>query len=245
MKAQCPTCKKEQTFLSYGGYYKFITYCRQCRSCSKKKPKHTKEELTRTCIRCGKQKVYKLIGDKNRADKDGSLCKSCASILHNGMKGRHLSEEQKKAISGKNHYLYGVGRPGKQNGMYGKKTTEETKKKLRIARLKWIETIGGIGPNGKAYNRLGCEYLDRLSKEMGWNIQHALNGGEAQISGYSVDGFDKNKNVIVEYDEPRHYDSFGNLRKDDIERMNRIISEQKCEFYRYNEKTNVLTKYTN
>jgi len=280
MKAQCPTCKKEQTFLSYGGYYKFITYGRQCRSCSKKKPPHTEESLTLECKRCGKKKIYPNIGQKNEAVKDGRrYCKSCAAILHNGMKGRHLSEEHKKSISGENHYQYGkplsdevkekirkklIGEQnpffgkkhteeehkknierntGKNHPNYGKPHTEDTKKKLRVARMKWLDSIGAVGENGKSYNKNGCEYLDQFSKENGWNIQHAMNGGEKQISGYSVDGYDSERNIVIEYDEPAHYDGFGNLKKNDVERMNRIIKEQKCKFYRYNEKTQQLKEH--
>lgn len=100
-----------------------------------------------------------------------------------------------------------------------------------------------MGEHGKFYNKKGCEYLDGLSKEMGLNIQHALNGGEKQISGYSVDGYDAEKNIVIEYDEPSHYDGFGNLKKPDVDRMNRIISEAKCKFYRYNEKTKTIKEY--
>lgn len=275
MKANCPTCKKEVIFASSGGYYKFVKYGRQCRSCSKKKPPHSESELTRYCSQCGKKKIYKSIGDKNAADKCGHICRSCASRKFNGMKGRHLSEEHIKAISGKNHYNYGKKLPeevkekirnklkGENNPFYGKnhdaetwktiveknktairpKTSEETKLKQRKARLKWLDEIGAYGENGKSYNKIGCKYLDELSQKMGWEIQHAMNGGEIQIAGYSVDGFDKNRNIVVEYDEPKHYDGFGNLREKDVERMNRIIKECKCKFYRYNEKTQTLKEY--
>jgi hypothetical protein len=125
-----------------------------------------------------------------------------------------------------------------------KKASEETKHKQRISRLKWLEKVGGRNPhNGKFFNKIACDYLNALNEQNGWNLQHALNGGEAIVYGYSVDGYDKNKNIVVEYDEFRHYDRNGNLKLKDIERMNRIINHINCEFYRFNEKTGILKKY--
>ena len=149
---------------------------------------------------------------------------------------------------------------GKNNGNYGKpilahvfaalqknrptKHSEETKYKQRVSRLKWIENIGGRNTNsGKFFNKVACGYLNQLNKEKNWNLQHALNGGENIIYGYSVDGYDKEKNIVVEYDEFRHYNKSGDLKSKDVERMNRIINHVKCEFYRYNEKTKTLIKY--
>lgn len=125
-----------------------------------------------------------------------------------------------------------------------KHASEITKLKQRLSRLRWLEKTGGRNPhNGKFFNKTACLYLDELSLNNGWNLQHALNGGERVIYGYSVDGYDVDKNIIVEYDEPRHYDKNGNLKPKDIKRMKRIIDHTKCEFYRYNEKNKTLTKY--
>ena len=55
--------------------------------------------------------------------------------------------------------------------------------------------------------------------------------------------YDKEKNIVVEYDEPRHYDRYGNLRKKDVDRMNEIQHHLQCEFWRYNEKTKTLKRY--
>ena len=34
--------------------------------------------------------------------------------------------------------------------------------------------------------------------------QYEFNGGEIVVSGYSLDGYDKEKNIVFEYDEPKH-----------------------------------------
>lgn len=87
-----------------------------------------------------------------------------------------------------------------------------------------------------------CDYFDKLNKEMGWNLQHALNGGEIIICGYWIDSYDKEKNIIVEYDEPKHYIDIQNniLNNKDFYRQLTLIIHLKCKFYRYNEKTNNL-----
>ena len=109
--------------------------------------------------------------------------------------------------------------------------------------MNWIESIGGMGPNSKSFNPNACKYFDDLNKQTGWNLQHALNGGEIQVCGYCVDGYDKSKNIVVEYNEHHHYNGFGILKNKNIDRMKIIKDNLKCEFWRYNEKTTELKKY--
>ena len=55
----------------------------------------------------------------------------------------------------------------------------------------------------------------------GWTIQHAENGGEFYTGiGYWLDAYDKEKNIALEYDEPKHYIDIKNniLREKDIKR---------------------------
>lgn len=79
---------------------------------------------------------------------------------------------------------------------------------------------------------------------MGWNLQHALNGGEIEIDGYWLDGYDKEKNIVFEFDEPYHYIDWKNniLREKDIDRQNYIINKLHCEFYRYNQRKDYFYK---
>lgn len=174
---------------------------------------------------------------------------------NNFWKGKHITEDVKQKIraklSGSNNPFYGRKHPlwlTRQivESNHKKKrppVSEETRHKLREARLRWLDKCGYVGRNGKSYNPNGCTYLDVLSRQNKWNLQHALNGGEVRIFGYVVDGYDEHQNIVVEYDEPHHYDVYGQLRKDDVTRMNRIIKNIGCQFYRYNEKLDVLTKY--
>jgi len=136
-------------------------------------------------------------------------------------------------------------RIGPDNGMFGKHHTEEsikkmrdkevtpeTRKKMRISSLKRIEDRDGICfPN---YNKDACKLIEQYGKEHGYNFQHAENGGEYHIKelGYFVDGYDKEKNVVIEYDEEYHFNYNGTLKKKDARRQKEIIEEKNCKFIR-------------
>jgi predicted RNA-binding Zn-ribbon protein involved in translation (DUF1610 family) len=113
-------------------------------------------------------------------------------------------------------------------------------KQKAIARVRRMGINIGVCP---FYNKNACHYFDQLNKEYGWNLRHALNGGEINVIGYSLDAYDKDENIVVEYDEPNHYDRFGNLKQRDIIRMKTIIKYLHCKFYRYNQKIDEFKKY--
>ena len=123
-------------------------------------------------------------------------------------------------------------------GFTGKHHSEEFKQNARNRLLNKIKENGHI-PN---FSEKACEYIDYLNKKNGWNLQHALNGGEIICLGYWLDGYDKDLNIVFEYDEPKHYkDKENNILKDkDIERQNEIIENLHCKFYRYNEYLDLL-----
>jgi hypothetical protein len=144
---------------------------------------------------------------------------------------KEYKEILRKRFSGRNNPNYGKGHliSGKNNPFYGKHHTEKTKQKIREIRLK----------NGKNnYNPIACEYFNKLNEEKGWNLQHALNGGEIDCIGYSLDAYDKEKNIVVEYDEIHH--NLPSIKEKDLIRQNRIINHLKCQFYRFNEKNDNL-----
>lgn len=157
------------------------------------------------------------------------------------------SEEEKKEIylkAGKTHSENL--KSGKTiNHWVGKEHTPETKEKMRNSLINYRNK--NIINNRANYSITGCEYIDKLNEQKGWHLQHALNGGEVIIAGYYVDGYDKENNIVFEYDEPRHYeDVYNNILKDkDIERQNYIIQKLHCKFYRYNERLNLLYEVTN
>ena len=122
----------------------------------------------------------------------------------------------------------------------GKKHTEKSKQKTRESILSYFSNHI---TNFKArYNKKACKYIDELNIKNNWNLQHAENGGEFSVCGYFVDGYDKELNIVFEYDEPSHYIDCENniLKQKDINRQNIIKEYLKCRFVRYNSKMNIL-----
>lgn len=113
---------------------------------------------------------------------------------------------------------------------------------MRIAAANYLRTTRATPCR---YNKSSILILEAIAKEHGWNIQHAENGGEFYTGiGYFVDAYDKEKNVVLEFDESVHYVDIENniLREKDIIRQKEIIEHLHCEYWRYNSVTKILWK---
>lgn len=160
--------------------------------------------------------------------------------------GNKWSEKKKKEFSKKqsqNSPWKGRSHSIKTRLLMSKKAkqitkSEKWKKNMRTSALKRAKLQGRI-----SYNIDACCYFDKLNQEKRWNLQHAKNGGEISCIGYSLDSYDKKRNIVVEYDEAHHFDLRGCLKPKDVTRMNRIIEYLHCRFLRYNEKTRELKEY--
>lgn len=88
-----------------------------------------------------------------------------------------------------------------------------------------------ISPN---YSKTFCEKLDKIMEDNNVYIQHAMNGGEFYVKelGYWVDGYDKENNVVYEYDEKHHFDKNGNLKEKGMIRQQEIENLLNCKFIR-------------
>lgn len=97
----------------------------------------------------------------------------------------------------------------------------------RIAELR--ERFGQSHPN---YNPKACKAITEYGRQYGYNFQHAENGGEFYIKelGYWVDGYDREKNVVIEYDEKEH--TKPQNRNKDANRQKEIVEYLKCKFIR-------------
>jgi hypothetical protein len=111
----------------------------------------------------------------------------------------------------------------------GRKFSYEHRRRLRIAQIEQIERNfnngNQISPN---FNPDACNLIDKYGLQNGYSFQHAMNGGEYYISelGYWVDGYDKEKNVVIEYYEKEH-----ERKKDrDENRKQEIINLLNCQF---------------
>jgi len=204
----------------------------------KKASEKTIEKLKKSLTgRKVSDETRKKISKKNSGSKNGMFGKTHSDEYKEKL--RQLAPELRKNT----HTAESIEKMRKK--LIGKKHTSETKRKMRLSKIDYIlNKNGGICP---MHNIRACEYFDKLSEEKNWNLQHALNGGEFYISklGYFIDAYDKNKNIVVEYDEPRHYSVKGDLKEKDIKRQIEIIEELNCDFYRFSEKNEILYKIEN
>jgi hypothetical protein len=198
---------------------------------------------TRNCPECGKEIFHSRRDHRNYFQKINARCKSCSKKSENNPQyGKLLTDVCRKKISNRlkgkvprnielilwrNHH---------------KIFTNDTRYKMRLSRIKYLQScLGQIFPT---YNKVACNYFSLLDKQRGWNGQYATNGGEYFIRdlGYWVDYYEPMLNIVIEYDEPKHYRN-GKLLERDIRRMKEIQNFLKCDFYRYKEETKELKKY--
>lgn len=173
----------------------------------------------RNCSICGIEIKYKTKKYLNRAIKSNTKCARCAqkniqSGSKNGMFGKKHTESTKQKIKEKRKF---------------QKFSNETRKKMSIAQRRRLKEYNHwSGRNHKdmskdkmrkisanrirnnkwhpSYNVKACEIIEKYGKKNGYCFQHALNGGEMFIEsvGYWVDGYDKEKNVVIEFYENAH-----------------------------------------
>jgi hypothetical protein len=133
---------------------------------------------------------------------------------------------------------------GKYIGNLNAATRQDVRRKIRLSVINHIrEKIKqDLRPS---YNPSACEYLDGLNESRGWNLQHALNGGEIYIKelGYWLDGYDAANNIVVEYNEPKHYNIDGTMKERDVNRMQEIKKLYGCRYLVYNERDNRIYEY--
>jgi len=202
-------------------------------------------ENYKLCPICHNKILYTLRHTLLQSIRENLKCRQCAGKERIGIKRPPRSEKWKRNISlsrkgrflGENNPNYG--NRGKLNPIYGsnnpakrpeirkkisdgvRKSFENPKRRLsnRLARL------GQITPN---FNPIACQKIDEYGRTFGYKFQHAMNGGEVKVVGYSLDGYDKEKNVVIEYNEKYHNTPI--QRKKDELRKQRIIEHLNCKF---------------
>ena len=228
-----------------------------CSITGKRKKRQKPDENSswyRQCPSCNDKIYYVRERALIYAKKRNGLCRSCSvpkipetEVNESGLFVRKCPQ-CKKTITYKKYCTFWFYH--KKNGLCGTCATYKrlekygtgkgrkfSEKGLKNIRKAWNKR--GIIPG---YNPTGCEYMDSLKPI--YNFQHAQNGGEVKIGTFSVDGYDKEKNIVFEYDEPRHFDKHSwTLKEKDILRMNEIKKELGCKFLRYDEKNKVLKEY--
>lgn len=192
---------------------------------------------------CEKELFYSTKGNKVRAEKQNTNCRSCAMMvifrveeirkkISESLNGITRSEETREKLRKAWEFRKLIPfteetrkkmREAKK-GIKREPFTDEHKKNLRISATKNGQKI----PN---FNKTACLYFDWLNKWNGWNGQHALNGGEKEVNGYFVDYFEPTLNMVIEWDEEYHYEN-NKLREKDIRRQKEIVGELRCTFHR-------------
>jgi hypothetical protein len=176
---------------------------------------------------------------------------------------KNKNEKHSKIMSGENNPFYGkkhsdetrnrISTSLKKSEKFLNMRTQEYKEKISKAlkgrvfslehrkklRLISIEKLNEKLENGfqliPNYNPKACILFDEISEKNNIHIQHAQNGGEYHIKelGYWVDGYDKENNVVYEFDE-KYHETEKQQKKDSI-RQNEIIDHLNCEFIRIKE----------
>lgn len=164
-----------------------------------------------------------------KASKGNFTCKFCGRVFENK---RHCDVLQHENRCQEN--------PNRIKGYWkDKKHTVETKLKIAQAvRNRLGEDFRGF------YNKEACEFIEKINLEKGFNFQHQLNGGEVQVGPYFLDGYDKERNLVFEYNEIDHYLRQEKIEKDEY-RRNYIIKQLNCNFFTYNEKEQQFEEYSN
>lgn len=212
---------------------------------------------TRRCPKCGTALTYSTVGNRNLADRKKNLCRKCTFT------GRHPSEKSRQKMSvsqrGRKHHektlekmrgngngMYGVHRYNNLNPFYGKRHDDEARRKMRVAACLRVISLQRAS-NGRVNNVGKAEgaYFAKLEQEMGWDgVYYAKCGSQHFVDyvGYFVDYYEPYFNIVVEYDEPRHY-RHDCLREKDLVRMEQIKAHLGCEFWRYNSYRKELIRY--
>lgn len=213
---------------------------------------------------CGKKNtnpVCNLPESCQKSKEEGWKCLQCGQIFRTRKEKQDHTKEYHPEFSGRSHKAWNKGLTLSTSDILLKRSieikkknkdrvceptlknhTEETKIKIKNARLRYLADCSG---KSVCYNKNSIPVLERIAKEHGWNLQHAENGGEFYTgNGYFVDAYDKDLNIVVEYDEGKHYiDVLNNvLKSKDVKRQKEIIEHLKCQYYRYNEVMGVLWK---
>lgn len=213
---KCPNCGSDIFYKDKKALMQSIRLNSNCKPCS---------------FEIKKSKISKTLKEKY---KNGDISPN--------MSGAHSEESRKKQSESKKGIKQSIESNIKRSiscklakcGAYnkGRKCSEENKKKFRLL---MIEKLSKTNKNfHPPYNERGCEYFDFLMKENNVFIQHALNGGEFHIKelGYWVDGYDKDNNIVYEWDEEHHHYVNGELTEKDLNRQREIEEFLNCKFIR-------------
>ena len=196
------------------------------------------------CIKCGIEREMKRryarpccrycgnLGHKNHSKPHSDETKRKLSEINRlkptlgflGKRHSNYTKDKLKTYVGENNSQYG--KDHSKIGMFGKKQSDNQKRKMREFTRNKISKLGTISTD---FGQL--EFLDKWNK-LGFNFQPNYQIYTKDFLCY-LDGYDKDKNVVVEYDSKYH--NSRKQREKDLIRQNKIIDILKPKkFWRYN-----------
>ena len=201
----------------------------------------TVKQWIRNCPQCNSKIVYTEQSNFCRGRRTNAKCAFCA---HDGqLIGRVQSDREKEMRANKLRGMKrsipirkqcSISKMGSKNPKFGDHTpkSEEHKRRIRLSCIKHIENkLALVGKKMRpSFSQKACNAIDEYSRKYEYNFQHAMNGGEYHIMelGYWVDGYDKEKNVVIEYYENNHWHRKN--EKKDIDRRKEIMYHLGCDF---------------
>jgi hypothetical protein len=202
--------------------------------------------FTKECPTCNGIMQYSSKDSLRCAIKRGTTC--CSPRSKQNRVGRVQSEESRKKISeankGKEYNRSNLGKKesdetrrkksialkGRVPGFGGKSHSPETRQLHRERRLEDLDSKFPTGWTAPNYNKKACELFEEINQVMGWNGQHAERGGEVRMLGYFLDYYEPTRNVVIEYDEPRH--EIPSVKAKDSLKQKEITELLNCQFIR-------------
>ena len=251
---KCPICKAVINYLDAGRRNKAEKSQTLCKSCSNKK---------RSATITGKRWKWKSDESKKRT----SDAHKNSEVWRRSMNSVEYREKQRLSKSGVKNYMFGkshspdvrkrmsdlasnrMKNPDIIQKLKSYVWTDEQRKKhlnairnpkrlrkLREYRLRQLAQSGTF----PSYNTSACEFFDYVNDSLGWSGKHALNGGEHPIVGYSADYYNQSENLVIEWDEERHFRG-KKIREKDVIRQKHIL-DTGVKMYRIREKTGEVSK---
>lgn len=247
----CPQCLKGRS-VTYSRYMYILKYGGTCRRCALNNQikYHCNDDgfYNRNCPLCKKVLSYRSASSLRDSIKNNCLCYSCSNKIktdklkiapdQNGKYSR-LCPQCNKTI----YHTRGDKRNSAEKAIRLCRTCSninssknpEVKEKIRIKfKERSKDKIGQFVPS---YNPRACLFFNIINTSMGWSGVHAENGGEFIVSGYFLDFYEPNLNIVIEFDESHHNET--RQKSLDEKRQNQIITTINCKFYRFKEGSDI------
>lgn len=217
-RRNCPSCGKEIEYVSEKGLKSAIKKNTKCKKCVMEQRRISNIGT----IRSDETKLKQSVSHNGRVYKKRSVEQRIKMSM--AFKGIPKSEEHKQKLSKINIDKIVSDDTKQRISKYrtGLKHSSTSIKNMRLSAISRIEErIGQMMPN---YNPSSIPIIEQKAKELGiTDLQHAENGGEFYIKelGYWVDGYSKEKNIVIEYYEPFHYKQIEKdlIRQEEIQRF--------------------------